>query len=486
MEGLDRRQLLERAGGVALGLGIAAAVPEWALAGGPTSGQLKQLARQLKGPVVTPSNPAYARDRQLVNQRYDGVHPAAIAYCENVSDVQKTVTWARNHGIHIVPRCGRHSYAGYSTTSGVVVDVSRMSSVHPSGGTAVVGAGAILTDVYTKLWAQHRTIPGGSCPTVGIAGLTQGGGIGYASRKFGTTADNVKQLTIVTADGKARVCNAKQNSDLYWACRGGGGGNFGIVTSFVFETHPVSNVSTFYITWPWSSAARVVRAWQSFAPHASRSLFSVCILSGSSSGSRSVSAQGQFFGSLSALRRLLRPLLVGGASLSIKQRSYIDAVMYYANCSSLSQCRVLPRETFKAKSDYCLKPLSGKGISTLLDWIPRTPGGTSVILDSYGGAINAVPKAATAFAHRDALFSMQYYQGWGGSGTAANLSFIRSFYKAMRPFVSGYAYVNYIDPDLTNWPHAYYGSNYPRLVKVKRKYDPHNIFNFPQSIRLKT
>src|SRR6266542_2387267 len=444
MEGLDRRQLLERAGGVALGLGIAAAVPEWALAGGPTSGQLKQLARQLKGPVVTPSNAAYARDRQLVNQRYDGVHPAAIAYCENVSDVQKTVTWARNHGIHIVPRCGRHSYAGYSTTSGVVVDVSRMSSVHPSGGTAVVGAGAILIDVYTKLWAQHRTIPGGSCPTVGIAGLTQGGGIGYAS------------------------------------------GNFGIVTSFVFETHPVSNVSTFYITWPWSSAARVVRAWQSFAPHASRSLFSVCILSGSSGGSRSVSAQGQFFGSPSALRRLLRPLLVAGANLSIKQRSYIDALMYWANCSSLAQCRVLPRETFKAKSDYCLKPLSGKGISTLLDWIPRTPGVTSVSLDSYGGAINAVPKSATAFAHRDALFSIQYYQGWGGSGTAANLSFIRSFYKAMRPFVSGYAYVNYIDPDLTNWPHAYYGSNYARLVKVKRKYDPHNIFNFPQNIRLKT
>jgi len=263
--------------------------------------------------------------------------------------------------------------------------------------------------------------------------------------------------------------------------RGGGGGNFGIVTSFLFKTHAVGNVSTFYISWPWSSAAHAVAAWQKLAPHAPGSLFSDLILS--SGGS--VSAQGQFLGSPAALRRLLRPLAnVHGASVSVQQRTYMQAVMHWANCSSLAQCRVLPRETFKAKSDYLNQPMSHAGIQTMIRWVEKHQAGSvAVILDSYGGAIKKVPKSATAFVHRNALYSIQYYEGWGGSNGPAALRFIRDFYKAMRPYVSGYAYQNYIDPDLTSWAHAYYGSNYPRLQHVKRKYDPHNVFRFAQSIR---
>jgi FAD binding domain/Berberine and berberine like len=494
MEALDRRDLVERAAKVAVAAGVAGAVPHWAFAAGPTKRQLRKLQREIRGTVVTPGEPGYARGRLLVNTRYDGIHPDAIVYCETTSDVQKTVRWARRHGIHIVPRSGRHSYAGYSTTGGVVVDVSRMHSVRGlPGKLASVGAGAKLIDVYSKLWNQHESIPAGSCPTVGVAGLALGGGIGFSSRKFGATCDAIKELVIVTADGRRLTCNAHEHADLFWACRGGGGGNFGIVPKFVFETHHVGSVSTFYIRWPWRDAARVVKAWQAFAPHAPRGLFSVCNLSSAAGGTPTISASGQFFGSTGALRRLLRPLLNAGAPsvVSIKRRSYMEAIMYWANCSSLAQCRVLPRETFKAKSDYCLHPLPKAGRKTLIRWVEartrvRASGGIAAILDSYGGAINAVPKGATAFVHRNALFSIQYYGGWSGSASHANLNFIGRFYRAMRPFVSGFAYQNYIDPALRNWPHAYYGSNYPRLTAVKRKYDPHNVFHFRQSIRRHT
>lgn len=492
MEELDRRDFLERAGKLALAAGALGVSPAWAeiSAAGPTPVQLKQLARQIRGSVVTPASRGYGAARLVFDTRFNGAHPKAVVYCESTADVQKTVRWARKHGVHLVPRCGGHSYAGYSTGSGVVLDVTRMRAVKPHGGTATIGAGALLIDVYSKLWARRRMIPGGSCPTVGISGLTLGGGLGWSGRRFGTTADNVKEVTIVTADGRALVCNGRQNSDLYWACRGGGGGNFGVVTEFVFETHPIHNVSTFSISWPWSDAARAVKAWQAWAPHAPSTLgLSTIVLS---SGQRpTVGAAGQFFGSASALRRLIRPLAnAGHATVSVTSRTFFDAVLFFAGCTSVAQCHLAPRgrvqrESFKAKSDYCQRPLSQKGIETMLRGIEAkgrspTSGGLALILEAYGGAINKVPTAATAFAHRDMLFSIQYY---ASPGSGASIAFLNRFYKAMRPYVSGYGYQNYIDPAMPNWTHAYYGSNYRRLRSVKKRYDPRNFFHFQQSIR---
>src|SRR5207247_6096094 len=164
---------------------------------------------------------------------------------------------ARRHALRIVARSGGHSYGGYSTTPGVVVDVSRLKAVAlDRHGRAVVGAGARLIDVYETLAQHGRTVPAGSCPSVGIAGLALGGGVGFAARKFGLTCDNLLQATIVTASGRALVCNAHEHADLYWALRGGGGGNFGIVTRLVFRTHPVANVATCTLEWPWADARR--------------------------------------------------------------------------------------------------------------------------------------------------------------------------------------------------------------------------------------
>jgi FAD binding domain/Berberine and berberine like len=490
---LDRRELLERTGRLALGAGAIAAVPGLAAAAGTAAGRpLRELAREIDGSVVTPASASYAKGKLLYNTRFDASHPRAIVYCESAEDVQKTVRWSQRHAVHIVPRCGGHSYGGYSTAKGVVVDVTRMERVRVRAGTATVGAGARLIDVYAQLAAQGVTIPAGSCPSVGIAGLTLGGGASYAGREFGLTCDNVLGLSVVTADGRLLQCNPGERPDLFWACRGGGGGNFGIVTSFRFRTHAVANVAYYQVVWPWTDAADVVRAWQSFAPYAPDELFSTLFMSTRAAKGPgtvpAISSGGQFFGSETDLAALIAPLSSVGAPMrvTVGTLSYMEAVLRWAGCHPLSQCRTVQRIAFKGKSDYVKAPLSNAAIATLLAGLEVNQadpslGKAELLFDPYGGAINRVPPAATAFVHRDALFSIQYFSSWT-SGAPANLGWIRNLYAAMRPHVSGFAYQNYIDPDLANWKHAYYGSNLRRLVAVKRKYDARSFFTFAQAV----
>ena len=480
---MDRREFLQRSAAVA----AAAALPAWARtpAAFASDAPIRRLARILDGDVIAPGSARYSNARLLWDTRFDALKPRAIAYCASSADVEKVVRWARSERIHVVPRSGGHSYAGYSSGNGVVVaDVSRLTSVKVSGSRAAVGAGAKLIGVYGALAKHGVTIPGGSCPTVGIAGLALGGGIGYSSRRYGTTADNVKQLQIVTADGELLVCDAAHHADLFWACRGGGGGNFGIVTELTFATHPVSTVSTYSIEWPWAQAAQAVAVWQQFAPHAPDGLFSVLdlIATGPSvAGSRAhVVSAGQYFGPESDLASLLQPLTSVGAPIRVTTQTldYFDAVLHWAGCRDAASCTD-PRAAFTAKSDYVAAPLSAAAIATLVDAVTarQGQGRGALYLDASGGAINRVPKAATAFVHRDALFSIQYTSVGGSPAWLTNL------YAQMRPYVSGFAYQNYIDPQLLTWPQAYYGVNLPRLRSIKRKVDPHGFFRFAQSIR---
>jgi Berberine and berberine like len=288
----------------------------------------------------------------------------------------------------------------------------------------------------------------------------------------------------VLADGSAVVANAHERPDLHWALRGGGGGNFGIVTRFVFRTHAVGSVSTYSLEWPWSDAKHVVQAWQAFAPHAPDGLSCVLNVNAAAGGGvPQITSAGQFFGSEQALRSLVAPLVNAGTPtrFTTTTRTFLEAVHYWAGAGT-------GRSTFAAKSSISTAPLSSAGIDALLHQIEdkRTSGTGSgiVLLDSWGGAINRVPKAATAFVHRNALFSMQYLAYWdAGAAAAPNLAWLRRCFGALRPHVSPYAYQNYIDPELPNWQQAYYGTNLPRLRQIKRKYDPHNVFHFRQSIR---
>jgi FAD/FMN-containing dehydrogenase len=499
VEPLDRRELLGRVGRSVLAAGALAASPGFASAASAADPRLRELARDLQGEVITRSDPGYQRARLAENTRFDAVRPLAIAIPETVEDVQKSVRWARKYDIRLVARSGGHSYGGYSTASGLVLDLSRMAAVRPAVGTAGIGAGALLIDVYDRLGAAGRILPGGSCPTVGIGGLALGGGVGFASRKLGTTSDNVLGLRIVTADGRALACDPNENADLYWACRGGGGGNFGVVTDFTVRTHPVSGVSTFSIAWPWAQARSVVDEWQRWAPEAPDAVFSVLNLHVARGAPPGIAAAGEFFGGEAALRALLQPLLATGAPtrVSVLARSYMQAVFHWASCGSVAACHPaatpggqVPRATFKAKSRYALRPLSPAGIDAIVRAVEagssvRGLAGGGVLLDSYGGAINRIPAAATAFVHRTARFSLQFTASWAPGGQSRpSLQWLDRFYGASVPYLSTFAYQNYIDPNLLTWKHAYYGDNLPWLVQVKRRFDPSNMFRFPQSIPL--
>jgi FAD binding domain/Berberine and berberine like len=497
VEQITRGELLSRGGRLALALPFAGPLA-WAA---PPTGIFAELARALQGDVVVRGDAGYDQARVLFDTRFDAVRPRAVAFCESLRDVERTVHWARRHEVRIVPRSGGHSYGGYSATSGVIVDVLRLNKVSVDARhRAAIGAGTRLIDVYDRLWQRGLTVPAGTCPTVGIAGLALGGGIGFAARKFGLTCDNLLEATVVLANGRAVVCNTREHEDLYWALRGGGGGNFGIVTRLVFRTHPVNQVTTYSLEWPWTDARRIVAAWQRFAPHAPDGLFSVLNLNAAGGTAPRITSAGQFFGSADRLRALVKPLADAGAPtrFTVTSRTYMDAARMWAGCSgTIAECHLQPqgqlgRSTFKGKSDFVNrgKPLSTRGIDTLVRQIESRqsagPGRGIVLLDSYGGAINRVPKGATAFVHRDALFSFQYLAYWETSDppavAAANLQWLRGLRAAMHPFVSGFAYQNYIDPELQSWRHAYYGSNLKRLVAVKRRYDPGNVFRFAQSV----
>jgi FAD/FMN-containing dehydrogenase len=489
---LDRRAFLGlgAAGAVGLALPEAPALPKHAA---------RALRSAVRGPVAFPGTPGYSSARLVYNTRYDGVRPRAVVQPLDTRDVQAVVDWAHRFGVRIVPRSGGHSYAGYSTTErGVVVDLSRLRAIRVAGGKATVGAGAQLIDVYSKLASRGLLIPAGSCPSVGIAGLALGGGHGLSGRRFGLTTDNLVAATIVTADGRARHVDADTNEDLYWACRGGGGGNFGIVTSLRFQAHRAAGGSWFFIRFPWSQAGEALAAWQRFAPHAPPALTSIITLGTTGgSGSPSVTALGQYFGSEAALRRLIGPLArVSGASVSSGSSTMMSLVLRWAGCldDGYRACHTrgtspggrLPRAAFYAKSDYFDKPLPARGRQAMIDWIERrqrTPalGSGALILDAYGGAYNRPAPDATAFVHRDMLFSLQYGAYFSGSGSASR-SWINGVWKALRPYASGQAYQNYIDPQLAGWQRAYYGSNLARLREIKKQVDPDFVFRFRQAI----
>jgi FAD/FMN-containing dehydrogenase len=479
-----------------------------AATGSPAPADWTALGHDLSGPLVRPGEAAYTVSKWLFDPRFDSLHPAGIAYCRNPHDVATCLAFVRKYSVPVAARCGGHSYAGWSSSSGLIVDVTRMAGVNVSGSTATVGAGTHLIDFYSGLAARGRAVPGGSCPTVGIAGLTLGGGVGVVSRAYGLTSDNVQSLQIVTADGQVRTCSSSQNSDLFWACRGGGGGNFGVVTSFTFGTHPAGEIVLFFLSWPWSQAARVISAWQSWAPHAPDALWSNLHLAAAPGGSvPTIEVGGTYLGSIGAASAQLEKLYAAaGSSPSspfMETTSWLHAMLVEAGCASLTvnECHLptqnpagqLSRASEYAKSDFFTKPLSSQGIGTLLSGVegfqraggaPGASGG--IAFDALGGAVNRIAPGATAFVHRNALFQAQYTTTWPvGSASAAvsrQHAWQQSFWQSMRPYASGQAYQNYVDPALTNWQQAYYGANYTRLTQVKARYDPDRVFTFPQAV----
>ena len=483
------------------------AVPE----AGPGVADWEALRRALSThKLIRPGGKMYPAAKELFDPRFDFKRPAGIAYCATARDVSACVNFVRTFGLTISARSGGHSYGGWSSNNGgLIVDVTAINYFNVGAGSVTVGTGIHLIDFYHRLAARGLAVPGGSCATVGIAGLTLGGGVGVLGRAFGLSSDNLQSLRIVTADGVIRTASPTSEPNLYWASRGGGGGNFGIAVSFTFRTRRLGSVVLFFLQWPWSAAARVFTGWQNWAPYQPDALWSNLHMSAAPGGGTPViQVGGTYLGSVAGCKALLAKLYsrVGSAPLNpgnVFLTSYRNAMMIEAGCGSysFSECHLpsqtpdgkLARVPSYAKSDFFTKKIPPAGIAKMVGGIERmrgvrgAAGGVGAIaFDSFGGALNKVPAGATAFVHRNSLYLAQYSTSWnegaGGAGSSRQNDWLKSFYGSLHPYASGQAYVNYQDPDLTNWQAAYYATNYTRLTKVKTAYDPHQVFKFPQSI----
>ena len=471
----------------------------------PTKADWDALRKKLStGKLYLPGQTGYNVAKELFSPQWDSLKPSGVAYCRRASDVAACIAFVVKFKMPVRVRSGGHSYGGWSSVNnGLILDISEMNSVSFGTNTVTVGSGLDLIDFYGALAAHGRAVPGGTCPTVGIAGLALGGGVGALGRRFGLTSDNIRSLDVVTADGVTQTCTAtNSNKNLYWASQGGGGGNFGVATSFTFTTANLRSLVLFSVSWPWSQAARVIRGWQSWGPEAPDALWSEAFLGGAFGGAPGVGVAGSYIGSVAGARAELDKLfhLVGtSGTSSVRSYSYLDAMLHYAGCSEVRGCDTppggnLPRVPFFAKSDIFTRPLNANGISALIRGIERlrsvrgaAGGSGSISLDALGGAINRIKPDATAFVHRNGLFLAQYYTSWRWPGTSQGRTnqreWLDALYNGVHPHASGQAYQNYADPGLRNWQQAYYGANYGRLSQTKQQYDPHQVFTFPQAIR---
>jgi FAD/FMN-containing dehydrogenase len=499
MSNISRREVLGGTGRLAIAAGVGAAGagaglgrvtsrprrpgPDWAA-----------LSRQLRGRLLRPGDAGYATAGLPYNRRYAGIRPGGVAMCADAADAATALLWARRNNVPFAARSGGHSYGGYCASRGLVISLARMNSVRVDGDamTITVGAGARNRDLYAGLARTGVAAPSGRCPTVGISGLLLGGGFGFSSRHLGLTCDQLLDTEVVTASGAVLQVSPRSHPDLFWACQGGGGGNFGINTGYTLRASPVSDVSVYRIEWPWRHAAAALDAvlgLMSAAPGTLSCRVGLDVHGGGpatgGTARRGVSALGLYFGPSQELAGLLAPVLAAAwpSEQLIEDRGYVAAQGVLAHN--------VPFDRFASKSRFLASALPGAGIETAIRWIERwpgssNPGGAGMTLFAWGGRISTVAPADTAFAHRDAAFLMDTETTWTARDSprvvAAGLDWLDGIYQALGPFGTGQAYQNFIDPALADWKAAYYGANLGRLTQVKRRYDPDRVFRFAQAI----
>src|SRR4051794_6209260 len=447
---MTRRTLLVRGAAVLLAPAVeACALPPR---------QIAALRAAVRGRVFVPGVSGYNAARVVFNRRWDGVRPPAVVQVRDTADVRAVVRWAERYGMPLVARSGGHGYNGDSTSAtAVVVDLRHLNQVRYREGVATPGRAARLGDVYAKLAAHGVTVPAGSCPTVAAGGLALGGGMGLAGRALGLTLDRVTSFDVVTAAGERQRVD---DGDLFWALRGGGG-SFAIVTAIRLKTHAVSRASFFRISYSRAAREEALALWDAFAPSAPHALTAILTLDGGGA-----SAFGQYLGSESRLRQLIRPL---GGSPFTGSAPYLDVQRRWGGTPS-------GRTTFAASSVYVHKRLSAAGRRAFVEAADR---GAGLILDASGGATARHHRADTAFPHRDARFSVQVLSYTDVATARARVKHAR---RLIAPFGQG-AYANYADPDLVNATRAYYGANLERLRRIKREVDPAGRLRPTQGIR---
>jgi FAD/FMN-containing dehydrogenase len=377
-----------------------------------------------------------------------------------------------------------------------------MRSVSVSNGVATAGAGARLGDLYDALAEHDLTIPAGCGPSVGISGLTLGGGLGILGRKYGLTSDHLLAAQIVLADGRVIECDDNHDEELFWALRGAGGCNFGVVTSLTFDTIPAPDATAFHLIWPHTQATALIDAWQTWAPIAPDELAASLLLTASGDIDRppAVNVFGAMLGTEADTAELLDELVARAgadpASVFSKHASYRETKRHLAEHGPgddrLEQTSqgLAPRQGHDfSKSEFFGRPLPAEAIAALVEsFFEGRVAGQSCELDftPWGGAYNRTRAEATAFVHRAELFLLKHAVVVDPDAPAAERQAARRWlarsWELVRPWGSGRVYQNFPDPDLEDWAHAYYGANYDRLARIKARYDPDEFFRFRQSL----
>ncbi|MGD1170754.1 FAD-binding oxidoreductase [Mycobacterium seoulense] len=437
------------------------------------------MTSKLTGEVVRAGDPGYEAARVGWNRLYSR-YPEAIVFCANARDVVNAVEWAREEGIALRARSGRHSLDGWSSIDGgLVVDVSRMKSVtiDETGRTATVGTGLTQKEIVPALGQRGFVIPTGSEGGVGLGGVVLGGGFGLLTRSLGLASDNLLAAEMVVADGprSAKVVEAAEhsNADLLWACRGGGGGNFGIATSYTLQLHELSRVDFAIVRWAGlGDLGAILRTWQRDAPVADERLTSAL-----EAGSAAVELKAVLHGgSRDKLEAELRSLLAIGKP----EVTYTDEA-WPAIYENLDRAADLP--FWKFYSQFVTRPLPDEAIDVVVRFMANAPSAPSnFFCSSFGGAVRHAPPGGSPFPHRDALFYCEPGAAWDDPALNSKaLGWAVDFWRALRPFGKG-AYVNVPNAPASDWEREYYGPNFERLREVKAKYDPSNVFCFEQSV----
>lgn len=419
---------------------------------------LTTLRAALDGESFTPASPSYDAIRRPVHHAHQRVRPRLVVRCRSVSDVVAVVRYASATGDRVAPRGGGHCFAGRSSTEGIVLDLSGLDSISVADdGIATIGGGARLGDVYAALHTHGRTLPAGCGATVGIVGLTLGGGIGLLGREHGLTCDRLVGARVVLADGSVVDCDHDREPDLFWALRGAGGGQFGVVTSLRFDTVPEPVTTRIRADVP----VDLVGAWQDWAPDAPDWL-TVNLTLVSEPGAP---VRATLFGAATHDEDTTRDLLREFTGQPVEVRG---GLLVHELKTSLDD---MPEIDGRMRSEFFSHALSDRTLASLLSELRA--GRRRLTFTAMGGAYNRVAEDATAFAHRDTRFLLEHV----GDDPWVDRSWATAHAEG-----SGRVYPNFPDPALDDWATAYHGDNHLRLTEVKHAYDPHRFFDFPQAI----
>jgi FAD/FMN-containing dehydrogenase len=457
--------------------------------------ELAALEGVIEGEVVLPGSPGYERARRPAWAQYENVRPEAVVRCRTPTDVSEAIAVARHLGLETATRSGGHCFAGRSSTKGLVIDVSPMCSVSLADRIATVAAGACLGDIYGRLELHGLTIAAGSCPSVGIAGLTLGGGLGIMGRRYGLTSDQLLEAQVVLADGRVVDCDEHRHEDLFWALRGAGAGHLGVVTRFAFRAIPAQELTCFQLVWPHASAAALLQVWQSWAPRAPNEIAASLLMNASGNPERqpTVTLFGAMLDTESQTERSLNELIAGAGTeptaAVLEHLAFAAARRYLAeHAPAVERLHLTPagKQTpalVYNKSEFFRQPLPHEAIRALIDHFTaaRVSGQTRELdFTPWGGAYNRVHPNATAFVHRNEHFLLKHAVTLDHDASTQQRDDAREWlarsWALVHPHGSGGVFPNFPDPDLADSPRAYHGANYDRIASVKTKYDPDNVF----------